>query len=453
MKIIAPLYSLQGRLLIASTIVLPLVLFLAALALSSAYRFNTENAVREQLQLQIYLLLGSIELNEQHIQFPQRLQEPRYDRVGSGLYASIHEQNNLLWRSYSSSLLDSRILNDAESGTLLPGQPYFTHMNELGLYRLQLKLIWDHPLGERALVFSVMETDTAPEAAIRTYNLQLMLWMGVIFLVALLAQTLILYWGLRPLNKLADDLLQIERGHTEYLRGNYPTEVEQVTRNLNQLISSERGQRERYRNTLDDLAHSLKTPLAVMRGAGDEQLNRSEYQTLITEQTQRMDQIVQYQLSRAVQSGSRPLGMSTDVRPVIERLSGALQKVYREKQLQIKLQLESPLTFTGDPRDLMELLGNILENACKYGQQRVEIRGWHSDSNLRLQICDDGPGVGETMRKTILQRGARLDTSVQGQGIGLAVATDIISSYNGELSVTESDLGGSCFEIVLPGHN
>ncbi|MDF2182417.1 ATP-binding protein [Neptuniibacter sp. CAU 1671] len=453
MRLIAPLYSLQGRLLIASTIVLPLVLFLAGLALSSAYRFNTENAVRDQLQLQIYLLLGSIELNEQHIQFPQRLQEPRYDRVGSGLYAAIHEQNNLLWRSYSSSLLDNRVLSDEESDLLLPGQPFFSHLSELGLYRLQLKLIWDHPKGERELVFSVLETDTASEEAIRTYNLQLMIWMGVIFLVALLAQTLILYWGLRPLNKLAHDLLEIEQGNADSLRGNYPTEVEQVTRNLNQLIASERQQRERYRNTLDDLAHSLKTPLAVMRGAGDENLNRADYQNLITEQTQRMDQIVQYQLSRAVQSGSRPLGMAIDVVPLLERLVSALQKVYRDKGLQIELKLRQPLRFNGDPRDMMELLGNILENACKYGRQQIEVEGWHQNNALTLRVCDDGPGVGEALRKTILERGARLDTSIQGQGIGLAIATDIISSYNGELSVSESALGGSCFEVILPDHH
>lgn len=262
MNIRSPLHSLQGRLLIASAVVLPLVLLIAALALSNAYQSSLENSVKDRLQVQVYLLLGAIEIKEDHIRFPERLQEPRYEQIGSGLYATIHDQNGgLLWRSLSSVLLDNPQLTAAinHSG-LNTGEPKFEHLDEAQLYRFQLRIIWEQQGEERSFLFTVMESDELVIRDSKAYNQQLILWMGIIFLVALLAQTLILSWGLTPLRRLARDLKAIESGNAERLSGVYPDEVQPVTENLNLLIDSERKQRERYRNTLGDLAHSLKTP-------------------------------------------------------------------------------------------------------------------------------------------------------------------------------------------------
>lgn len=452
MNIKSPLRSLQGRLLIASVFVLPVVLLIAGLALSNAYHYSLENSVKDRLQLQVYLLLGAVELKEDHIRFPESLHEPRYEQIGSGLYASIHDQKgNLLWRSLSSVLLDDPQLSEAINlSGLTTGEPLFEHMSEANLYRFQLRIIWESGGQEKSFLFTVMESDDLVVRDIKAYNQQITLWLSIIFLVALLAQSIILSWGLTPLRRLARDLKQIESGHSEQLAGSYPEEVEPVTANLNGLIESERKQRERYRNTLGDLAHSLKTPLAVMRGAEHEPHELPEYQALVTEQVERMDQIVQYQLARAVKSQTKPLGKAVAVVPIIERMLGALGKVYRNKQMQVETQLADSLTFYGDERDLMEVLGNILENAFKYGHSSVSINGTYQHSELKLSICDDGPGVSPEMRQMILQRGARLDTSIQGQGIGLSVATDIISSYQGQLEVKDSPLGGTCFIIHFP---
>lgn len=452
MNIKSPLHSLQGRLLIASVVILPFVLLIAGLALSSAYHSSIENSIKDRLQLQVYLLLGAVELKDDHIRFPESLQEPRYEQIGSGLYAAIHDNNgNLLWRSLSSVLLDDPQLSEVINlSGLNTGEPLFEHLPEAQLYRFQLRIIWETNGKELSFLFTVMESDELVVRDLKAYNQQLSLWMGIIFLVALLAQTLILSWGLTPLRRLAKDLKAIEAGSSEKLTGTYPDEVEPVTHNLNGLIESERKQRERYRNTLGDLAHSLKTPLAVMRGAELEEHELHTYQSLVSEQVERMDQIVQYQLSRAVKSQNKPLGKAVPVTPIIERMLAALGKVYRNKGVETEVELDNKLTFYGDERDLMEVLGNIMENAFKYGNQQVKVTGMQKDGELKLTICDDGPGVTPEMRQVILQRGARLDTSIQGQGIGLSVATDIISSYQGQIEVKNSPLGGACFILHFP---
>ncbi|MGH1430062.1 MAG: ATP-binding protein [Neptuniibacter sp.] len=451
MNINSPLHSLQGRLLIASVVILPLVLLLAGLALSRAYEYSQENELQQRLQLQVYLLLGSIDLKEEHIQFPERLTEPRYDRPHSGLYAAIHDQSGqLLWRSLSSITLVNREIERSGNITLAAGEPQFQHLSDESLFRYQLRIIWEFPEEDKSLIFTVMESDIGFVSNLKEYNQHLLIWMSIIFLVALLAQTLILRWGLFPLRKLAKDLKAIESGSSELLSGHYPDEVEPVTQNLNGLIESERQQRERYRNTLGDLAHSLKTPLAVMRGAGEEKQSIEGYKKLVDEQVLRMDQIVQYQLSRAVKSQNAPLGKAVSINPIVERMLSALGKVYRDKAVTTEVDIPTNLKFPGDERDLMELLGNLLENAFKYGHSKVGIRGDINNQLLQLHICDDGPGVPVELRQVILKRGERLDTSVQGQGIGLSVVTDIISSYQGELEIADSPYGGSCFIIRMP---
>ncbi|MAY43131.1 MULTISPECIES: ATP-binding protein [unclassified Neptuniibacter] len=452
MNVKSPLQSLQGRLLIASALVLPIVLLIAGLALSKAYNYSVENSVKDRLQLQVYLLLGAVELKDDHIVFPERLQEPRYNQLNSGLYAAIHDQEGqLLWRSLSSILLDDPHLTEAINlGGITTGEPLFQHLPDAATYSFQLRIIWETEGKEHSFLFTVMESDALVIRDIEAYEQQLILWLGIIFLVALLAQTLILSWGLTPLRRLARDLKAIESGTSEKLSGSYPDEVEPVTENLNELIESERKQRERYRNTLGDLAHSLKTPLAVMRGAELEEHELHTYQTLVSEQVERMDQIVQYQLSRAIKSQSKPLGKSVQLAPIVERMLSALNKVYKNKNVHSEMLLTADLIFHGDERDLMEVLGNIMENAFKYGNSQVKVSGSYQNSELKLSICDDGPGVTPEMRQVILQRGARLDTSIQGQGIGLSVATDIISSYQGAIEVTDSPLGGTCFAIRFP---
>ncbi|WP_027858051.1 ATP-binding protein [Marinobacterium jannaschii] len=455
MKRLWPLRSLQGRLLLASLVILPLVMLAAGLALKSAYHNSLESAVQERLQIQVYLLLGAIDLSEEGLSLPPALQEPRFQQLGSGLYGTVHDgSGRLLWRSESTELMPEFILQlDDPAASILPlGEAQFAHLPNQGVYQHRFRVIWELADGEHALTITVMEADGPVLAALKSYTRQLLFWLSVVLLLAMLAQLGIMRWGIQPLIGLADDLKKIKAGETEKLVGQYPLEVQPVTDNLNLLLQSERQQRERYRNTLGDLAHSLKTPLAVIRGAGEEGLGFGQYSHIVNEQVGRMDQIVQYQLARAVKSQGPALRDTVLLRPLVERMLTALGKVYREKDTATELQIDPALGFAGDERDLMELLGNLLENAFKYGHSQVAVSATLRDGLLDIAIEDDGPGVSSEQSQTILQRGARLDTSIQGQGIGLSVAADIVSSYNGALSVERSEkLGGALFRLELPG--
>jgi two-component system sensor histidine kinase PhoQ len=160
-----------------------------------------------------------------------------------------------------------------------------------------------------------------------------------------------------------------------------------------------------------------------------------------------MNQIVSYQLQRAVQTNNRSaLARQVQVKPVAEKVLDALAKVYRDKSVSLVKLLDEDAVFYGDERDLLEVLGNVLDNAFKYGRGEVSIRASvenHDSSGLQIVIEDNGPGISIEKQEYVLQRGARADTLVQGQGIGLAVVTDIVGSYGGTIEVGSSNLGGA----------
>lgn len=445
--------SLRARLLRASAVMLPLVIIFAGVALLKAFHSSLEDAEASQARLHVYLLLSSIELEGNRLKLPASQLEPGFSRDGSGVYGFIHSgDGQLLWRSRSSQNIDPEIVRRLPNSVLRPGQAIFSHLPEQGLYLFQYPVVWEADDTDISFLISVLRTDSHVVSQMKAFSLQLLGWLSGIGLAGLLAQYFIMRWGLRPLDLLAADLNRIEEGKASSLDGRYPEEVQGVTQSLNRLIESERRQRERYRNTLADLAHSLKTPLAVIHGAGEDCTSQREYRELVEEQTRRMQQIVQYQLSRAVKSEGRVLAQAVAVAPVLERLIRVMEKVYAARPSEVSLSLQPEVGFAGDERDLMELLGNLLDNAFKYSRGQVAVEGWLDSGQLILIVSDNGEGVAPAQRQVILQRGARLDSQTPGQGIGLAVAVDIVSSYDGALEVsTSSSLGGACFRVELPG--
>ena len=255
----------------------------------------------------------------------------------------------------------------------------------------------------------------------------------------------ILRWGTKPLRDLAMHVKQIEQGDKEQLQGNYPVELRSVSDNLNQLIQSERLQRERYHKTLADLAHSLKTPLAVIQTDLDKHAN-----SLISDQIQRMDDIVKHQLQRAVLTTPTNLTDAVPVLELVNRLVLAMNKVYAVKNLSISTDIPENVVFRGDKRDLMEVLGNLIDNACKSAVRQIIVAAKLKQFILTIDIHDDGSGIDEDKRERLIKRGQRADTRNAGQGIGLDVANDIIESYQGELTIKKSHLGGALIHIELP---
>jgi two-component system sensor histidine kinase PhoQ len=246
---------------------------------------------------------------------------------------------------------------------------------------------------------------------------------------------------------LAHDLTDLEQGHRAALPEHYPEELQPLAANLNQLLAREQQQRERYRNTLGDLAHSLKTPLAVLRQTAS---TPAPDRALLDEQIQRMDQLVSYQLQRAVLGSPHNLQQSLLLKPLVDKLISTFAKVYFEKNLQFGVSIAANCECRGDEADLLELLGNLLDNACKACRHRIDIAAHASERWLLIAIEDDGPGIAEHQRTAILQRGQRADSYAPGQGIGLAVAVDILSSYGAELDIGTSPLGGARFSIRWP---
>jgi two-component system sensor histidine kinase PhoQ len=279
------------------------------------------------------------------------------------------------------------------------------------------------------------------------YRVTLWGWLLAMAMLLLVSQALILRWGLSPLRQVGNELNRIETGEQEQIQQSYPQEIERLTSNINTLLHQERNQKTRYRNALGDLAHSLKTPLAVLQsGLSDDSDKR--YASM-QQQITRMNTIVEYQLQRAATAGSSSIGKSVNVRAVIERIVESLQKVYRDKSIKLKITVDEELVFKGDEGDLMEILGNLLDNAFKWTNKNIEVVAKQQDKKLTLHIMDDGPGIKPGDVESILQRGTRADQSVEGHGIGLSIVRNIVAAYQGEMIVDKSELGGAEIRIIL----
>jgi len=438
--------SLAGRLLLASMVILPVFLGLTGWYLERAHRTALEAAQVERLHAHVLTLLAEAEF-EETLWMPEQMLEARLNRPESGLYAVVFSPGGRLWYSPSATTLAPADLPD-EPAWPAPGEPYFEARADRYLYAYHV--LWETgTVGEVPLLFTVFEVAGAVAANMASYRHSLLLWLGGGALLLIACQALILAWGLRPLKQLAADLQQVGSGARDQLAGNYPREIQAVTDGLNTLLNSEKQRRERVRNTLADLAHSLKTPLAVLRSAD---ANTAGYADLVAEQTDHMEKIISYQLQRSV-GGSHKLLQTVEVAPVLERLRDTLLKVYAAKNLDIEVLAEGQSVFRGDERDLMEVVGNLMDNACKHARRKVLVSASHcGNGNRKLLLCveDDGEGIVQSLREQILQRGIRADSQSPGHGIGLAVTADIIATYGGRLEIDDGRLGGAVVRVWLP---
>ncbi|MNI44378.1 Sensor protein PhoQ [compost metagenome] len=261
-----------------------------------------------------------------------------------------------------------------------------------------------------------------------------------------------LSWGLQALRRLSQELDEIESGTRESLSEQHPRELLRLTGSLNRLLHSEREQRSRYRDSLDDLAHSLKTPLAVLQGVSEGMAQRPEERDqawVLQTQIERMSQQIGYQLQRASLRKSGLVRHQVRLQPVLQSLCDTLDKVYRDKQVQVTFDLPPQCLVPIEQGALLEMLGNLLENAYRLCLSEVRI-SMHTLDGIEICVEDDGPGVPLDQRTRILQRGERLDRQHPGQGIGLAVVKDIIESYSAKLTLGDSPLGGAAFRIHFP---
>jgi two-component system sensor histidine kinase PhoQ len=443
--------SIHGRLLLAASLVLTAFLGVTGLALDKAYRSSSEEALMARLQTSVYAILAAAGEDERGLlNLPAALTDPRFNLPDSGLYAEVSGPRiGFYWRSGSSvgrSLNFLRQVGQGESSYQLAGST-----SAGGLMTLSFGVVWEDYAGREVEYVLAVAEDLQPyQQQISTFRNTLFYWLGGAALLLLLAQGWVLRWGLRPLRYVATELQNIESGQSDRLSGDYPRELQGLTQNINSLIRHAETRQQRYRDSLGDLAHSLKTPLAILQGLAD-QLRHGEgdQQQTLTEQVGRMNQIVSHQLQRAAASGRAMLIKSLPVGPAAERIARSLSKVYLEKGIEWEIAISQDAGFPGDEGDLMEVLGNLMDNAWKYGRNRVRVTAHSNNQALELHVEDDGEGIPSERMDEVLQRGQRLDEHQPGQGIGLAVVEDIVSAYGGQLTIERSVLGGADVTILI----
>ncbi len=442
--------SLHLRLASTSLLVLIAFLGLAGWTLDRAYRESTEKALQEQLQGLIYALLAAADEDAQgRMRLPHALPDPRLGNPDSGLYARVTgEDGGYQWKSASLLGRSMKITQNPAPGQWLYQKPAC----DTGLYTLGFSIIWEDKQGAELLYTLVVGAEIAPlSSQIRAFRNTLWGWLGGVALLLILVQGIVLHWGLKPLRNVTRELHRIKNGKTNHIAGKYPIELQQLTANINALIHHSQASQQRYRNSLDDLAHSLKTPLTVLQGATETRIqNIDQFQATLTEQLSRMDEIIQHQLQKASSTGQTVLGKATPVTTLVSKILNALDKIYQDKGIRHTVAIEEQLSFFGAEGDLMEILGNLLENAYKYGKSRVHISATEADDALTIQIEDDGCGIPADKVDSVLKRGQRIDERQPGQGIGLSAAYEVIHLYQGELKIDRSSLGGAKITLTFP---
>ncbi len=435
--------GIQSRLVVTTTCVLGAFLTLAGVVLDRSFKASTLAGAEEQLKLVVYSLMGVAEEYQDHVVFGE-LSEPRLSQPESGLYATVVEvDGNYEWRS------PSALTTNVEFPETRPdlGEFVFSEVATGGVarYFLTYAVIWEDA-QESVLVFQVA-TDQAPfRSVISGFRQNLYVGLGAVTLLVMIVQILAIRWGLTPLRVMAGEVKDLEEGRREQLSADYPKELRGLAENLDRFVEHEHRSRTRYRNALDDLAHSLKTPLAVIRNALREQVNGDP--GLLQEQLDRMESTVTHQLSRASVSGPVVVSKSVNLHTVLTRLTRALQTAYLERGIQLEMRVPVDLQARGDEGDFMEIFGNVLENAFKYTSKRVRVSGCAGD-RVTVRVEDDGPGIGPEIRRQVLNRGTRADQVQPGQGIGLAVVAELVTLYHGALDIDTSELGGAAIELTL----
>ena len=456
--------SLQTRQLLAASLGLIAFLALAGYALDRAFLSTAENVLSDRLRDYALDFARETEFSrggDLVPPFDDKLPDPRLKRPGSGLYAQI-VLPFVLWESDSAQgpeLPQVRMLGAGEQTFEGPLTLVRSNGEVSQAYRYGYGMVWpgDDMSDEVPYTIYVLEDTARLQNQLTVFRRALWGYLGGAASILLLLQMVILRWSLHPLRRVIDELKRVQRGIATRMSERHPRELEPLTESINAFIESERENLERQRNILADLAHSLKTPLAVLRTRLDSGTDGPELRAELGEQLKRMNDLVGYQLSRAASGGHKLFAAPLPVEENAEEIVRGLEKVYASKGVLCEFEIDPEARFYGEKGDLQELLGNLLENAFKWARSRVLLtaRAGAPAPNRRpglvLMVEDDGPGIPVDRIALVLQRGVRGDERVQGHGIGLAIVQDIVRSYRGELNVGESDeLGGASFEVVLP---
>lgn len=438
--------AISTRLLVGTGLVLTVFVVLTALAVSWSVHQRAETARFDRLQGLVYGILGATELRgrDELVVNEGELPDRRLVSSSIGLYAEfIGYDGSRLWRSRSSTLMipETQVTPIGEwlfERVVIDGQ---------GLVdRLQLSTVWVLDSGEE-LPFIVHVVDEADLLVGQLRKFDQTLWATLLVAaIALLAvQLLVLRVSLKPLARIGQEIAEIENGQRDTLSETVPRELIPLASSVNALLGSERGRHAQYRHLLDDLAHRLKTPLSVLHNLAAD-CDKEQSETLLSQTTQMQGAIDRY-LQRAAVRSPRYLAAPLSPLPALQRLSNSLGRLYQDPERYFSIDIEEDFDIRVDEADLYEILGNVLDNACKYGATRISISSQRETASLIVE--DNGPGLPEASLASLTQRGMRADTNVDGEGVGLAATRELMAVYGGTLELSNMEGGGARVALVF----
>ena len=431
------------------------------MALGLISRNSSYRSFDEPLESAVLGLIASVETgNDGTLRMSRELPEPRYQRALSGRYwviGTVENNSEIAPVLSSRSLYGASLRVNAETISLLSEQSQdpvrFTTAGP------DIDADEDLRVVARQVVLPNMTTpvvvlaaaDRAPVIrSIRNFiltaaGLLLILTLGLI--TAVYAQVRI---GLRPLFDLGSRIADVREGRAASVEGDYPPEIAPLATELNSLISHNKSIVDRAQTHVGNLAHALKTPIAVLRNEAE--AAETTPSRIVAKQTDTMAAQVDHHLRRArAAARGQAIGVRAEMDPVIDGLVRTLPRIYRDKDLIIERTGDTGLTFRGHPRDLEDMIGNLMDNAAKWTGGRIDVHVHKmEDGFCTVRIADDGPGLTADEIETALKRGARLDEATPGSGLGLSIVKDLADAYKGSLVFSRAKAGGLQAELRLP---
>lgn len=436
--------ALSTRLILGAAVWLVLILALGGGVLTWVFRDTVENEFSRRLDAMLNGMIASMAATpDGQVTLSHPLGDPRFERVYSGWYWQITEPSGALLRSRS--LWDST-LRSTGSDTKL-------HLSRTEGPNGEPLLV-----AERDITFPdvdglvhVMVAGDLREVSdsVHRFNLLLIAGLGILGVGLVLAIMIQVRFGLRPLRSLAADLDGVRRGTHPRLAEQYPREIAPLATAMNGVLDKDAQLIERARRHVGNLAHGLKTPLAVISAEMEGEPDRS----VLRNQVLTMRRLIDHHLGRAsaVAGAGERIGGSTQVADTAREIAGVLRKVFAERNLTIDIEIDKTVTFPGHREDLEEILGNLMENACKWASSRVLVSAEQTAEHTIFTVEDDGPGMSAEQAAEASRRGKRFDEFAPGWGLGLSIVADLVEVSGGTLTFVQSSLGGLAARVEFPG--
>ena len=449
------LNSLTFRVVAFSTLWAIVALIVIATIISSLFREAAERGFESLLSAHLFNLIGSVGVDEAStLTGAPHLSDQRFTRPDSGWYWSVEPASDSVSGRIDSLSMTGNIFSPSPSAVPFDGQFERRYLADglAGEVVAVLESEYALDADNRIVRFRVMGNRTELEADIDSFERQLHLSLGVFGLTMIAINAIAILLGLHPLRRVRSALSEVRAGTSQRLDGNFPAEIAPLAEETNELIEGNRRIVERSRTQVGNLAHSLKTPLAVL--TNEARTIGGSKGGLIAEQAAAMRQQVDHYLQRARMAAQRDtIVFRTPVGPTLKRMVRVVAKLNPEMRLDLDLPAEE-IVFAGEKEDLEEIAGNLLENATKWGKDvvRVRVAARPEDTQPRgfnLIVEDDGPGIPEEKTRDALMRGRRLDETKPGTGLGLAIVADLVKEYGGRIQLDRSDLGGLRVSVGL----